>query len=68
VQGALGWLRRSITGQEPMRYYKRGTCGPGFACGINEGQPCGWGAVEALEDAEGSDRQDVGRYREAGRA
>jgi hypothetical protein len=49
VQAALDWQVRAITGQEPIRYYESGTNGPGFACAINLGQPCGWGAVKALK-------------------
>jgi hypothetical protein len=49
LQAALDWQVRAITGQGEVRYYKAGTAGPGFACGINLGQPCGWGAVKALK-------------------
>jgi hypothetical protein len=48
LQAALDWLARSITGDESMRYHNWGTSGPGFACGINLGQPCGWGAAKAM--------------------
>lgn len=48
VQGALGWQSGAITGVGEIRYYKSGTVGPGFACGVNLGQPCGWGATKAL--------------------
>ncbi len=30
-------------------YFKWGTCGPAFACSINKGQPCAWGANKALK-------------------
>ncbi|NMB90333.1 MAG: nitrogen fixation protein NifH, partial [Chloroflexi bacterium] len=49
VQSALQWLAQAITGEGQVEYYASGTCGPGFACGINQGQPCGWGAVKALK-------------------
>lgn len=48
VQGALDWQCRAITGAGEVQYYKSGTAGPGFACGVNSGQPCGWGATKAL--------------------
>lgn len=49
VQAALEWQARAITGEEPIQYYASGTSGPGFACAINLGQPCGWGAVKAMK-------------------
>jgi hypothetical protein len=49
VQAALDWLVRAITGEGDFRYLKSGTCGPGFACSVNEGQPCAWGANKALK-------------------
>lgn len=49
VQAALDWKVQAITGQGQIRYYPSGTSGPGFACGINLGQPCGWGAAKALK-------------------
>jgi hypothetical protein len=48
VQAARDWLARSIVGQEPMTYYASAVAAPGFACGVNEGQPCGWGANKAI--------------------
>jgi len=48
VQTALDWLARAITGEGGFRYLKSGTCGPGFACSVNEGQPCAWGANKSL--------------------
>lgn len=48
VQAALDWEIRAITGEGEIEFYKSGTAGPGFACGVNLGQPCGWGAVKAL--------------------
>lgn len=48
VGAALDWQARAITGEGQIQYYKSATAGPGFACGVNEGQPCGWGANKAL--------------------
>jgi hypothetical protein len=51
---AYDWLARSQTGagiaprqeqKAPVRYYAY-KCGPGFACGVNGGLPCGWGAAK----------------------
>lgn len=53
---AYEWMARSVTGEgvAPMaerdaevRYYA-GKCGPLFACGSNDRQPCAWGAVKVL--------------------
>jgi hypothetical protein len=49
VQAALDWQARAITGQGQIQYYASGTNAPYFACGINLGQPCGWGANKALK-------------------
>jgi hypothetical protein len=49
VQAALNWQTQAITSEEEIRYYNSGTAGPGFACGVNLGQPCGWGATKALK-------------------
>lgn len=49
VQAALDWQVQAITGQEQIHYYPSGTNGPGFACGVNLGQPCGWGAAKAMK-------------------
>jgi len=48
VQQALDWQARAITGEGDLRYLKSGTCGPTFACSVNESQPCGWGANKAM--------------------
>lgn len=48
VKGALDWIARSVVGAEPIRYYRSGTMGPGFACSANGGLPCGWGANKAM--------------------
>lgn len=45
---AVEWNARAITGEGKVRYYKSGTSGPGFACAVNGGQPCAWGAIKAL--------------------
>ncbi|MCG3212442.1 MAG: hypothetical protein FOGNACKC_06112 [Anaerolineae bacterium] len=49
VQAALDWQARAITGQGQVDYYPSGTSGPGFACAVNQGQPCGWGAAKAMK-------------------
>lgn len=49
VQAALDWQVKAIIGEGEIDYYKSGTAGPGFACGVNLGQPCGWGANKALK-------------------
>jgi hypothetical protein len=48
LQTVIDWLARAILGEEPVRFYASGTSGPNFACGINLGQPCGWGANKAI--------------------
>ena len=48
VQHAVEWLAGSITGDDFDRWYASTVQGPGFRCGVNEGQPCAWGAVKAL--------------------
>jgi hypothetical protein len=48
VQAALEWQARAITGEGRIQYHESATAGPGFACGVNEGQPCGWGANKAM--------------------
>ena len=48
VQGALEWQAHAITGEAPVQFTRYGTSGPGFACAINDGQPCGWGATKAV--------------------
>ena len=49
VQAAIHWQARAITGAADIAYYSSGTAGPGFRCGFNAGQPCGWGAIKALK-------------------
>ncbi|MGZ3641050.1 MAG: nitrogen fixation protein NifH [Candidatus Limnocylindrales bacterium] len=48
VAATIEWQAHAITGIDPPRYHRSGTAGPGFACGINEGLPCAWGATKAL--------------------
>lgn len=47
VQRALVWQAAAITGEGQGRWYAI-TPGPGFRCGVNQGLPCGWGAVKAV--------------------
>ncbi len=49
VQTAMDWQVRAILGKlPPAGYFKSGTAGPNFACSVNQGQPCAWGATKAL--------------------
>ncbi len=48
LRRAIDWEARAITGEGPIRFYRSGTSGPGFACVANEHLPCAWGAVKAL--------------------
>jgi hypothetical protein len=48
VQQAVEWQARAITGEGSPHYYASSTSGPGFACAVNEGLPCAWGAIKAL--------------------
>ena len=47
VQRALAWQVAAITG-EGMGRWNATTPGPGFRCGANGGEPCGWGAAKAV--------------------
>jgi hypothetical protein len=56
LKQACEWMARTVTGegiapltdkQATMRYYAY-KCGPGFACGVNNQRPCGWGAVKVM--------------------
>jgi hypothetical protein len=47
LQRAIDWEVDSILGRLD-RWYRSGTSGPGFACAVNEGLPCAWGAVKAV--------------------
>lgn len=57
LQAALEWQAQTITGEgiansnsrgTDKRYYQSGTSGPLFACAINAGLPCAWGAIKAI--------------------
>lgn len=48
VQGAIAWAVAAITGEGMERWYRSGTCAPGFACAANDREPCAWGAVKQL--------------------
>jgi hypothetical protein len=48
VLAARDWLARSIVGQQPITYYASGVTAPGFACRVNEKEPCAWGANKAI--------------------
>ena len=48
VRRAVAWEASAITGEGHERWYPGATSGPGFACGINGGLPCGWGAAKAV--------------------
>ncbi|MFC2030340.1 nitrogen fixation protein NifH [Chloroflexota bacterium] len=41
-------LPSSDGAEAEIHYLKSGTCGPGFRCSANNGQPCAWGAVKVL--------------------
>jgi hypothetical protein len=56
LEAAFEWMARTVTGEglapaaerdAPLRYYA-GKCGPLFACGSNDRQPCAWGAVKVM--------------------
>jgi hypothetical protein len=56
LERAFEWIARSITGegiassedkQATVRYYAY-KCGPTFACGANNKQPCAWGSVKVM--------------------
>ena len=56
LKKAYEWMARTVTGDgvapmedkdAPVRYYAY-KCGPGFACGVNNKLPCGWGAVKVM--------------------
>lgn len=48
VRRAIAWEAGAITGEGHGRWYPWSTSAPGFACGINGGLPCGWGAIKAM--------------------
>jgi hypothetical protein len=56
LRAAHEWMARSVTGEgvapaaekhAGVRYFAA-KCGPGFACGYNDKQPCAWGAVKVM--------------------
>ena len=47
VGRCIDWQAAAVTGEGMERWYAV-TPGPGFACGVNEGRPCAWGAVKAV--------------------
>ena len=48
VRSSIEWQARSVTGEGFDDYHRWATAGPGFACGINGGLACGWGAIKGL--------------------
>jgi len=48
VKAAVEWEARAITGEGVERWFASATTGPGFACRVNGGLPCAWGAIKAL--------------------
>jgi len=65
LETAMDWMARSQTGDgiapasqrdAPLRYYA-GKCGPCFACGANNRQPCAWGAAKVMLAFGGWPRQ-----------
>jgi len=48
VRRAIAWEAGAITGIGHERWHPGATSGPGFACGINGGLPCAWGAAKAV--------------------
>jgi hypothetical protein len=48
VRLGIAWEAGAITGEGHDRWHPGATSGPGFACGVNGGLPCGWGAIKAL--------------------
>ena len=48
VRRGIAWETGAITGEGHERWHPAATSGPGFACGVNGGLPCAWGAVKAV--------------------
>jgi hypothetical protein len=48
VRLAVEWIARATTGEGPIEFYASGTSGPAFACGINLGKTCAWGANKSI--------------------
>jgi hypothetical protein len=47
IARAVDWLAGSITGDD-FEWFNALVPGSGFKCGINDKQPCAWGAVKSL--------------------
>lgn len=50
MEAAYEWMARSVTGEgvvPPLRYHAY-KCGPLFACGVNNKEPCAWGGVKVM--------------------
>lgn len=47
VQRAIAWEAEAVTGERDI-HFNTTTPGPGFRCGFNGGQRCGWGAAKGL--------------------
>ena len=53
---AYEWMSRTVTGEgiapaeerDASRRYYTAKCGPMFACGYNQQQPCAWGAAKVM--------------------
>ncbi len=56
LETAFEWMARTVTGeglapredQRAARRYYAGKCGPGFACGANNGLACAWGGAKVM--------------------
>jgi len=56
LENAFEWMARTVTGEgmapksdkKATRRYYAGKCGPRFACGANNNQPCAWGAAKVM--------------------
>ncbi len=48
LQAARDWLVHSIVGQQQVTNHDSTLAASGFACRINEDQPCAWGANKAV--------------------
>jgi hypothetical protein len=48
VRRAIDWETAAVLDEDFEGFRSSGTSGPGFACGVNEQLPCGWGAAKAL--------------------
>ena len=70
VRTATEWMARAIVDEQPVQYQASGTPGPDFACRVNQGKPCAWGANKALRgflEVPGKDRTPlIGRALDAG--